>query len=263
MSNDFPANTTTNRYRRTRVPRHRPVLVTGNETEDQNLAVATEDLATEEPTTGALEAPVVAIETPASKRANRLPNFFSKVAKTEEEVSPKEEEVVQARMARAKGAKKVAARTEIAAEAARDEEKFAAKPKKEAPPRIFKTKHIFGMMAYLLVAEFVLPYESLFATRLGIEKTLFTLPLFGTKLPFTVSFLINIITLLLLLYVLVQLDLLPRSLSGAAQNARNTAKGGSKTEVTEKTAPPVMRQGVQGEHDDLYRAYRSNQRRKK
>jgi hypothetical protein len=269
MSQEY--TTTTKRPRRTRVPRNRPVLVTGNESSNGALsAVAeastptTEDLTLDTPEA----ATPVPVEAVPAKRTSRLPGFFSKVNRSEQEEdnTPSKEEVVEARLARAKkGAKdKNVAETKAETKATA---KPATKPQAQTKPKLFKTRHFIGLMAYLLVAQILLPFERTWSISLHMEKVLFTIP--GINLPVQTSFLLNIITLIGLLYALVALDFLPSGKQFAAEQAKynktGSKNGTSNTQGQQnpRQIPPAVRPGVQGEDDDLYKSYRMNQRKKK
>ncbi|GCE18265.1 hypothetical protein [Dictyobacter kobayashii] len=261
MSQNY--NTVAKRPRRTRVPRNRPVLVTDTETQEGTLPPTTEDL--ELDTAPAVE-DVVSEPVATPKRLSRLPKFFSKVERSEQDGPADEKEVVDARMARARknmNPKTAIVKAEEAAEA--KEKPAAAKARPATRPSLFKPRHMFGMVIYLIGANLLLPLERTFAINMHIEKTVFTVP-FINNLPVTTSFLLNILTLIVLLYALVAFDLLPNGKQFASsQTQANKAKTGSSTAgtPTPKVAPPVMRQGVKGEHDDLYQAYRSQQRKKR
>jgi hypothetical protein len=78
---------------------------------------------------------------------------------------------------------------------------------------------------------------------------------------------LNIATLILFLYVLVKLDLLPNTASAkirAEQKAKEQqSKNGQNAAPVVKNLPPPMKLGIKGQDDDLYKAYRANQRREK
>jgi hypothetical protein len=269
MSQEY--NTATKQSRRTRVPRNRPVLVTGKESSNGAIsAVAeapvptTEDLTLDTPT---VTTPLL-VEAAPAKRTSRLPGFFSKVGRSEQEAdtTPSQEEVVEARMTRAKKGsndKNVAeTKTETKATA-----KPATKAQAPAKPKLFKTRHFIGLMAYLLVAQLLLPFERTWSIGLHIEKVLFTIP--GMNMQVQTSFLLNIITLIVLLYALVALDFLPSGKQFAAEQAKHN-KAGNKTgssntpeQPNPRHIPPAVRSGVQGGDDELYKSYRMNQRKKK
>ncbi|HLG78461.1 MAG TPA: hypothetical protein VKX46_18745 [Ktedonobacteraceae bacterium] len=267
MSQEYTTGTASKKARRSRHQRAgRPTLVTTQELEQAETT--TESLGTEAspaPETTLVEGPV-----PAAKRPSRLPNFFSRVDKSEQEVPTQEPDVMQARLARATrkrgSAEAPAASAEPSTTTAAPAPTKPAAAKPAQPNRLFKTRHITGMAIYLLAAEFILPYEVVFARNLGIEQQFAKFPIFGFQASLTTSFFLNILTLLLLLWLLVRLDMLP-----TGRNMQNQSQGKGRTSNTRngqstptvKQAPPTIRQGVQGANDDLYLAYRSKQRREK
>ncbi len=270
MSQDY---TSVAKRRRTRRNNNRPILVTDSfQSENTQVegATNTETLVAEPEPIEEVTTSEPALET--TKRSSRLPRFFSKVEKSDEESATSDTDVVQARLARAKRGNKLAASTTTEAGDATEEPKKATKAAVTAPQRpssMFKTKHIIGFAVYLFAAEFVLPYERTLSLALHIDsatKPLTTLSLGSLAIPVYGWTLLNIITLVGLLYLLSRFDFLPNSKQLAAQRvaAGNTRGGASKQNVlVEKIAPPTMRQGVQGESDDLYQTYRLNQRRGK
>lgn len=256
MSQDY--NTVAKKPRRTRVPRNRPVLVTGTETQEEISTPTTDDLAMD--TAPAIEE--VASAPAAPKRALRLPKFFSKVEHNETDTPTDKSEVVEARMARAKknlGTKGKSAT--VQAETAAENTKQVTKNKPATKPSLFKPRHILGMVIYLFGANVLLPVEANLAKSTHIERTLFKIAQF----PLTVSFALNIITLIVLLYALVALDLLPngKQYGNSQLKAKNAKTSNTPNSSTPKVAPLTMRPGVKGEHDDLYQAYRNGQRKKR
>jgi hypothetical protein len=94
-----------------------------------------------------------------------------------------------------------------------------------------------------------------------------TFNLFGGKMVVSTSTIAFIATLVILLILLAKFDLIPSSLGMGMNTARPVSKTGSSEATPGVPAPkftqPAVRQGVAGEHDDLYQEYRSNQRRSK
>lgn len=276
MSQD--TNTITKRPRRSRVPRNRPVLVSNTAT-TENTAIADNEISAsgtlaemQTPTTGDLDRntehlTLAITDEPAkpARRLPRLPGFFSSVARSEQENTPSKEEVVGARMARAH---KNAASTKVTEEGTETKEakpavKPAAKTQAVTRPKMFKPRHFIGLAAYLLAAQVVLPNERNLAINLKVEHELFVVP--GMNLPVQTSFLLNIATLVLLLYALVAFDFLPsgkqyRQLQNQNKNAAATL---TSTQQNPRQIPAAVRPGVQGESDDLYKNYRMSQRKKR
>lgn len=265
MSQEY--KTATKRSHRTRTPRHRPVLVTESAlTGNAETAVAEEQVIAN-PTTGqlSLDTPPPPttehlITTALFKRPSRLPNFFKK---TEQATSVTAQDVVDARMARAK--KSTSEKTDTV-EASSTEAKVETKaPSKAQPakrPGMFKPRHIIGLIIYMLVANFVLTFERSYVIGAHLERNLFTIP--GFNLPISTSILLNIVTLIVVLYAMVTFDLLPNGKQYAQQTAQGkNGRGGTSQGNTVKKVQPTVRQGVQGQDDDLYQAYRQGQRNKK
>lgn len=277
MSQEY--NTVPKKTRRTRSQRNRPTLVTGTtpdlsyESEDQSVEPVATIVESVTPSVPEAPAPVV-----AQSRSSILPRFFSKVDKSDQDdlaaTPAKETDVIQARMARARKGMVVGEKATTTKEEIRETPKAVPASPAAArtatstrPPGLFKTRHIIGMAIYLLAAQFILPYERVFAISTGIEKKLADFPFFGFNASITTSFLLNIVTLIVLLYLLVHFDFLPSGKKMAATQAQQgrteTARNANGAVPAERPAPKVMREGVKGEHDDLYVAYRNNQRRDK
>ncbi len=260
------------KQRRTRNRRHRPSLVTetangelveAGDLADEQTATYTEPLSE---TVGETPEPLPVVE---PKRSSRLPNFFSKVEKGEQE-EMSEADVVKARLTRATRTKAEVSSNKIEAKSNKSSSAKETAAPRSVPerPRLFKTKHFIGMFIYLIGAEFLLPAERAYLIQAGLEKTLIpTFKIFNLPISVTTSFLLNIATLIVFLFVLVKLDLLPmtftasRVASQRAVSTRRRTQGSN--EVVKRPPPPAIRQGVQGENDDLYRAYRQGQRKKK
>ncbi len=254
---------TSRKQRRTRQRRNQPVLVTDTEIEHtppemDGLTIDT-DSEQDTETTTTTESTLATKAKPLAY----LPKFFSRVDKTEQ----KEEEVVKARLARAnhdtlsRGSKTSVAKTNT-----KNEAKLQTKTPERKEP-LFKIRHFVGMTIYLFGAEFILPYQFALAHQLGMDRPFFTTIIFNFPIQLSSAIFLNIATLILFLYILVKLDLLPNTASAklrAEQKAREQqGKQGQNTASAVKHLPPPMKLGVQGQDDDLYRAYRANQRREK
>src|SRR5436305_7966634 len=265
---------TARKPRRTHSQRNRPVLVSSAsqgtqefqgsqvetlESESSNAPVSTESLAEASATAETPEVPAKA------RRASRLPKFFSKVEKTVEEPETSQEEVVKARLARAQKTTPKAEATPAASGTKESDGKSARGANRTAttarPNKLFKMRHFIGMMIYLFGAQTLLPYETIFFKQLKIEQTLTQFTLFNMTIPITTSILLNLATLVIFLFILVKLDLLPSSMGG--RTARAQQQGREQGTGAERPQQQTVRRGVKGEHDDLYHAYRNNQRREK
>lgn len=256
--------------------RNRPVLVSS--TSQGTEEVQESQIETREPEvsnglvhTGPLAEASVTTETPEvpakARRAVRLPSFFSKVEKTVEEPETSQEEIVKARLARAQ---KTTAKAD-AAPVASETKMHAGKPNRAAndtatptrPKGLFKTRHFIGMMIYLLGAEFLLPLEASFIQKSRLENVYARFTLFNIPMVITTSVLLNLATLVILLLILVKLDLLPKSMGGRTTATARAQQQRRDQQTVAQRQPQALRQGVKGEDDDLYYAYRSNQRREK
>ncbi|HWS83882.1 MAG TPA: hypothetical protein VN207_06440 [Ktedonobacteraceae bacterium] len=262
MSQEHDSITTTTtirKQRRTRQRRNQPVLVT--DTEIENTLPPTDKLTTEQ------EAEASNTDESAPERKaqplSRLPKFFSRVDKSEQ----KEDEVVKARLARANHDKVNGGGSQ--ASTVKANTKNDAKLQSKTPERrepLFKIRHVVGMVIYLFGAQLVLPYEFAIARQLGLDHP-YPVTVFNFTIPLSSGLFLNIATLILFLYILVKLDLLPNTASAkirAEQKAKEQqSKNGQDAAPAVKNVPPPMKLGVKGQDDDLYKAYRANQRREK
>lgn len=265
-------------YKRANRTKNRPVLVasTGQdalaspEQEDATLTTPTTDSAV------AVEAQPTTSTTTTEKTSRRLPGFFSTVGRKQQEETPTEADIAQARIARATRGKtptKAASAAETPAKGAKavtqpEPKKTVARP----APRTtggFKTRYLFGMVIYLLAANFIGVFLTNAFASAGIDHLLTTFNLFGGNIQIRTSTLAYLAILVILLVALAYFDLIPRSFS-AMSGQRQPVKGGTSSTKQNtsgnglaRNTPPPMRQGVKGADDDLYEEYRFNQRRSK
>src|SRR6202165_565772 len=176
--------------------RNRPVLVTGAAGE-QASTVETEETAISAPPA---EVSTVVEEAPVVKK-NR-PHFFSTLGRKEETAEAKETDAAAARLARATRGKAALGKKELkeAREPKKTEPKAVVKsaPSRTAPPPRrggFKPRHLIGILAYLLVAEFVGGLERTFLISNRLETLLFTLG----PIQVTTSVVMFLLTLVVLL----------------------------------------------------------------
>ena len=241
--------------------KNRPVLVTSSSndlaTEDQSVEVTSEPEQTAEE--------VVPPTTVEHTQPRRFPKFFSSVGKSENN-STVETDQASARIARAtrnSGASSVNSR------AAKDSKPTQSQSNKVAPkstpaktqPRQggFKTKYLYGMIIYVVVAMFVGQYERAFLVSNHLDKVLFQIGTFAV----TTSTALYLLTLIILLVVLARFDLIPRSLGAmSGQSSSQSGRSGQSSSRSEDTkdAQPTIKQGVKGADDDLYQEYREQQR---
>ncbi|HZU65852.1 MAG TPA: hypothetical protein VFA09_01130 [Ktedonobacteraceae bacterium] len=253
--------------RRSRANRNRPVLVTATPdslAEPEDDKKAQEELISSggDSDTGTTNQAVEETKT-VTAPSRRLPKFFSTVGKTTEkpEVNP-----AQARLARATAGK-------TAVQAKESKQPAASAPVKSAPARsaavrsaptrpagAFKMKYLFGMLLYLIIADFIGTFETNYLTVNKMNYTLFSIGSF----PVNLSTVLFLLTLIVVLIVLARFDLIPRNLAGLSgqQSAqRKTVQTKSTSEPGSiRNQPPAMKQGVKGVDDDLYQEYRQQQR---
>ncbi|HLJ32016.1 MAG TPA: hypothetical protein VKU38_00105 [Ktedonobacteraceae bacterium] len=264
-------------YKRANRTKNRPVLVASTE---QDATVSPEQEGTTSTTDSAVAVeaqPTISTTTTekSTGSSRRLPGFFSTVGRKQQEEATTEADIAQARIARATRGKtpaKSASATEssakeIPAVAKSEPKKAAARP----APRTggFKTRYLFGMVLYLLAANFIgVILTNAFASG-GIDRLLTSFNLFGGNIQIRTSTLAYLAFLVLLLVVLAYFDLIPRSFSAMSGQKQPVKRGTSSTKQTTsdnalvRNTPPPMRQGVKGADDDLYEEYRFNQRRSK
>lgn len=252
--------------RSTRGGRNRPLLVTSTENEG-NEQVA-EDAA---PT---LEESLTEVQTqnaPVTPSRRRLPNFFSTVGKSVRTEESRETDAAQARLARATRGKVSPTRA-----TSEGEQKSEVKKEKEtvraatpARPSAFKTRYLIGMAVYLLGANFIGSYETIFFQSNHLDSILAKFNLFGGLVIIRTSTLAFLATLVILLVVLARFDLIPRSFSAmggqtpSQSGRRGSSSSNQRTSDNGRNDPPGMKQGVKGADDDLYQEYRLNQRRER
>ncbi len=268
MSQEYSSSKRTRRTARSQ--RNKPVLVTAsnNDTDNgeiENSAVSTATIAEPKPL-------LVPTPEPIEKPARKLPGFFSTVKKSEQDTTPKEAEVVQARLARAtRGKTPVEATGTVPAKTSKspvvEGKSGTSTPAATKPKGLFKTRYIIGMGVYLIAADFLGLYEQKFLQYLGLEKELTQFNLFGGTLHVNTSTIVFLASLVIILVLLARFDLIPRSLGGATAAQRRAGQTQTKntgtTTTGERVIPPTVRQGVKGSDDTLYQQYRTSQRRQK
>jgi hypothetical protein len=239
----------------------RPVLVTGQESVAR-VEVPSLDLAeTESPSAVALEERSTGEDEAGHKRR---PRFFSSVGRAEKNSDQPKVDPMAARLARAlrgKGAgsskdNDLAQEKKVATSVSKPGTTTPARPKST-----FKMKYIWGMMFYLLVADFLGVWIQNWMKAQGLDAPAFALGAFQASR----STLVFLALLIIILVLMARFDLIPRSLgaamSGQSSQRKDGPKTGAKTPTfTTKEAQPAIKQGVKGTNDDLYREYRETQR---
>lgn len=247
--------------------KNRPVLVTSSSND-----LATQDQSVE--VTGETIQPVEEVVSPATvedTQPRRFPKFFSSVGKSDKG-STVEADQASARIARATrnsaaSSNNRAAKDSKPMQSQSDANKVStnkAAPKStpaKAQPRqgAFKTKYLYGMIIYVVVAMFVGQYERAFLVANHLDKVLFQIGSFAV----TTSTALYLLTLIILLVVLARFDLIPRSLGAmSGQSTSQSGRSGQSSSQSDNTknAQSTMKQGVKGADDDLYQEYREQQR---
>lgn len=232
---------------------HRPTLVT--EATEPTLAGVEE---TSQPVQTAVEElPEVQEQAPRKRR----PGFFASITRTEKSEDQPVADPKAARMARAMRGKTASS---TSGETAQEKKPVASKPQKSSVPARprsgFKTRYIWGMMAYLLIADFLGIYLTNFMRAQGWDALVFQVGAFQASR----STLVFLALLVVILIVMARFDLIPRtfrSLGGdpAPRGSSSSPKKDAPTFETRKPQP-TMKQGVKGTDDALYQEYRANQR---
>ncbi|HEY6411481.1 MAG TPA: hypothetical protein VIY29_28825 [Ktedonobacteraceae bacterium] len=264
MTQDSDHQPSSSSKRSARAGRNRPMLVTSQEVE------GTEQASIEEATPTIEENVVESAPTAPAKR--RMPAFFSTVGKRAQTAESQEIDPAQARIARATRGK--AAPAKASDEEKKPEVKKEPVASKSAassrPPSIFKTKYLIGMGLYLLAANFIGIFETQFMRAYNLDFVLTQFTLFGSKIVISTSTVVFLLTLVIILVLLARFDLIPRNfgalMGGNSSSHQNKRGGGSSNQGSNdgtKNTPPTMKQGIKGDHDDLYQVYRSNQKRTK
>lgn len=266
-------------YKRANRTKNRPVLVASTE-QDAIVSQEQEDATPTTPTTDsavAVEAqPSTSTTTKTTGPSRRLPGFFSTVGRKQQQETTTEADIAQARIARATRGKTPAKGADTIDEADKDTKEVAKPEPRKAlgrpagrPTGGFKTRYLFGMVIYLLAANFIgVIITNAFASN-HIDSLLTSFNLFGGNIQIRTSTLAYLALLVILLVALAYFDLIPRSFSALSGQKQPVKRGTSSTKqnssanVLVRNTPPPMRQGVKGADDDLYEEYRYNQRRSK
>lgn len=274
MTQDSDRQSTSSSKRSARAGRNRPMLVTSQDGEGNELVSLEES----SPTLEESRAEVEAQNAPVAAPKRRMPAFFSTVGRrthTEEPQETQETDQAQARIARATRNKNAV--TKATSEAKKPEVKReSASSRSAAPSRpksLFKTRYLIGMGLYLLAANFIGIFETQFLRAYHLDAVLTKFNLFGSNITISTSTLVFLGTLVIILVALARFDLIPRNFSammgGSAssqQNRRGSSASSNKNQSTAdggRTIPPSLKQGVKGANDNLYQEFRSKQRRAK
>jgi hypothetical protein len=233
---------------------NRPVLVTQQE-----------QLMLDEPTAQAIEEalqPEVPVEAETPTVSKRRPGFFSNIGKSaSSEANPQ-----TVRMARAMRGKVVdgpKTKETTSAKESSSSSRAGSVPPRPRSRSGFKTRYIWGMMAYLLIADFLGIWITNFMIAHGMDGIVFKWGSFTASR----STLVFLALLIIILVLMARFDLIPSSFKAAMSGSNSTPSKGSVTSkrttaatFETKKEQPTMKQGVSGQHDDLYQEYRDNQR---
>jgi hypothetical protein len=197
-----------------------------------------------------------ASELPGRKRR---PGFFASIGKSQKETGEQKTDAQTARMARAMRGKS----TDTQGREQSKEKKAVAASGRAGATSVrrsgFKMRYIMGMLAYLLIADFLGVWITQWMVANKLDGLVFTIG----SLRATRSNLVFLALLVVILIVMARLDLIPRSLRAMSEPSappKASASGGKASAFETKAARPTMKQGVRGAHDDLYQEYRTNQR---
>ena len=233
---------------------NRPTLVTAEA--DQSSMQATEEAIQPAAQIAVEERPG---EQPAPRR--RIPAFFTSIGRSTKEAP--EADPSTARMARAlrgksaHSAQEEAAPTKKPATSAAKASATPARPKRGG----FKMRYIWGMMIYVLIAEYLGTFVTAYMKGHGMDGVVTQLGSFQILR----STLVFLAILVVILIVMARFDLIPSSLgkmmtdSSAPRGASTNARKDAPTFET-KTPQLTMKQGIEGPDNNLYQEYRSNQR---
>lgn len=200
-------------------------------------------------------------ESTEQTQRRRRPGFFANIGRTEKAADQPEADPKVARLARALRGKTLSKAQEETPKEKRPATSTSKAGSTPARPRSgFKTRYIWGMMLYLLIADFLGIYLTNYMRAQGWDAVIFQWGSFqGTR-----STLVFLGMLVVILIVMARFDLIPRSFRsmGGDPAPRGNSSSAKKSAPTfeSKTSQPTVKQGVKGEDDALYQEYRSNQR---
>ena len=239
---------------------NRPILVTdqGGAGNDEPQAVE-EEMQPEVP---------VALQTSEPAEKKHRPAFFLNIGRADKNADQPQADPKAARMARAMRGRsaetapeKEQAKEKKVTPAASGASRAGAAPTR--PRSGFKMRYILGMVAYLLIADFLGVWITNWMVANKLDALVFTIGPFRAER----STLIFLALLVIILVVMAKLDLIPRSLSAMSGGTPAPRKGpgappakAATSTFETKTPQPTMKQGVKGKDDALYQEYRENQR---
>lgn len=193
----------------------------------------------------------------------RMPTFFTSIGK--ESKGTPEADPKAARLARALRGKT----TERVPEEASVVKKSTVPPSKASvalkrPPSRFKMRYLWGMMLYVLIAEYLGAFLTSYMNANHLNATIFQWHAPWGLFVFDRATLFFLGALIIILIIMARFDLIPRSLGAMAgtppAGGRSASTQKAEPTFTSKVSQPTVKQGVQGADDDLYQEYRANQR---
>lgn len=234
------------------------------------LVTQQEQVMLDEPTAQAIEEALqpevpVAEEAPVVAPKKRMPGFFSNIGKSaSSEADPQTVRMARAMRGKVVDGPKVKEKEIKGTKVSPASNKAGSTP---ARPRSgFKMRYIWGMMAYLLIADFLGVWIQSLMQSHGLDAPVFQWGAFKAER----STLVFLVLLILILIVMARLDFIPSSFKAAMNGSTPTPasrKGSApaKKKTTSATfetkrEQPTIKQGESGQDDDLYREYRENQR---
>ncbi len=264
--------------KRPKTDRNRPILITSAKELAAEASTPSEPSEQMEPTNEVIETsdtttgqskdtgqiPIM----PVVPRVARRASFFSSADKSEKSEEARSSKAAAARLARAERSRKGTEEKVNEKKQPVEQEKLESKPatartnsaRPARPANPFKLKYILGMLIYLIAAQFVGVFLTQYLKSKDLDPLLVSLNLFGGQVPISLSTVIYLVFLVVLLIVLARLDMIPRTFSSAGTPRGSTPSRGT---PGERVIPPTVREGVPGEHDNLYTEYRQRQRRDK
>ncbi len=243
---------------------NRPVLVTAQKDAPASGSTSTTQVFADTPAS-VEETPVEQTTVSAEPARKRGPRFFSNVNRADASTDQPQADPIAARLTRAlrgKSADAPGSKEQVKEKKATSASGSTRTTTSTPPKSGFKMKYIWGMLFYLLVADFLGVWITDFMQSHGMDAVVFTISTFQAKR----STLVFLALLVIILVVMARLDFIPRTLGAAmspSQPGKNTpgsSSRGTSPTFDSREPQPTIKQGVQGENDNLYREYRENQR---
>lgn len=193
----------------------------------------------------------------------RMPMFFTSIGKESKGASEADPKAARlARALRGKTTERVPEETSSEKKPAAITSKASIAPKR--PPSRFKMRYLWGMMLYVLIAEYLGAFLTSYMNANHLNAVIFQWQAPWGLFVFDRATLFFLGALIIILIIMARFDLIPRSLGAIAgtspTSGRSAAAQKAEPTFTSKMSQPTVKQGVQGADDDLYQEYRANQR---